>query len=324
MNKEKYEKSVYYGYLIKGQLHQAIDYLKRFPNRKGMVKKYYILMKDGQTPKRNLRLKTYEIIGIYRDYYKKVFWLNEDVKKAETELGESLGKLLFSEKNIGLKDVEDHIQKTVEGEGFHFLGGTTQGYYGPYIWKTTKSKVFDVELPSGTQKYGIDMMDHFLSRSWLDYLSFGKIGTGGWSSSDGKLCMVCPKGLKKLRNLTREARYRFRLNLKHEAQHAYDQKHFPGISSAELEYRAKLVELIYAKDFRTMTKILSEADGTNEANSHAYASFKIKKNLSVKIFQQDEVGDIVSWKTKKGMLWRHASDLLMADNDLMSGKYNKK
>jgi hypothetical protein len=192
MKKEKYERSVYYGYLIKGQLHQAIDYLKRFPSRKGMVRKYYDLFEDDQTPKKTLRLKTYEILGIYRQYYKKVLWLNGDVKKAEAELGDSLRKLL-GEENIIYEDIEDHISQIVECEGFHFLGGTTQGYYGPYIWKTTKSKTFDVQLPSGIQKYNIDMMDHFLSRSWLDYVSFGKIGTGGWSNPDGRQCMVSQK-----------------------------------------------------------------------------------------------------------------------------------
>jgi hypothetical protein len=133
-----------------------------------------------------------------------------------------------------------------------------------------------------------------------------------------------PKGLRKLRNLTKGARYRFRMNLKHEAQHAYDIKHYPGISSAKLEYRAKLVELIYAKDFRTMTKILSEADGSNEANSHAYASFRIKKNLSEKIFQKDEVGDILSWKAQRGMLPTYALELLKADNELLKSNDDKK
>lgn len=36
--------------------------------------------------------------------------------------------------------------------------------------------------------------------------------------------------------------------LKHEAQHTVDMKQFPGITSAEMEYRAKLVELHQSGD----------------------------------------------------------------------------
>ena len=64
--------------------------------------------------------------------------------------------------------------------------------------------------------------------------------------------------------------------LKHEAQHTVDMKQFPGITPAELEYRAKLVELHYASDLGLLQKFLSEADEIRANDSHAVASAKLK------------------------------------------------
>ena len=61
--------------------------------------------------------------------------------------------------------------------------------------------------------------------------------------------------------------------LKHEAQHTVDMKRFPGITPAELEYRAKLVELHYSGDPGLLQKFLigsGRKQGTGD--SHAAAS----------------------------------------------------
>ena len=64
--------------------------------------------------------------------------------------------------------------------------------------------------------------------------------------------------------------------LKHEAQHTVDMKQFPGITPAELEYRAKLVELHYSSDLGLLQKFLSEADESKADDSHAAASARIQ------------------------------------------------
>lgn len=51
--------------------------------------------------------------------------------------------------------------------------------YGPYIWENSERVIYEVEIPSGIQKVAINMMDGFVSRSWLDFISFGQTGTGG-------------------------------------------------------------------------------------------------------------------------------------------------
>ena len=103
----------------------------------------------------------------------------------------------------------------------------------------------------------------------MDYLTFGRFGTGGWASPDGTINCI-------------EQGYdfeseRFRVSLlKHEAQHTVDMNQFPGITPAELEYRAKLVELHYSSDLGLLQEFLSVADERRTGDSHAAASAKIK------------------------------------------------
>ncbi|MGN1016714.1 MAG: hypothetical protein ACI4PL_06930 [Faecousia sp.] len=53
-------------------------------------------------------------------------------------------------------------------------------------------------------------------------------------------------------------------------------KQFPGILPAELEYRAKLVELHYSSDLELLQKFLSAADESRSSDGHAVASARIK------------------------------------------------
>ena len=57
-------------------------------------------------------------------------------------------------------------------------------------------------------------------------------------------------------------------------------KNFPGITPAELEYRAKLVELHYSGDLALLQKFLSEADENRTDDSHAIASARIKSEFA--------------------------------------------
>ena len=107
----------------------------------------------------------------------------------------------------------------------------------------------------------------------MDYLTFGRFGTGGWASPDGTINCV-------------EQAYDFESErflvslLKHEAQHTVDMKQFPGIAPAELEYRAKLVELHYSGNLELLQGFLSAADESRASDAHAAASAKIKLDFA--------------------------------------------
>lgn len=76
----------------------------------------------------------------------------------------------------------ERLQAAFEAEGYHALFGKTQGYYGPYVWRETVPAVYQVELPDGSAEYTVNLLKGFVFRSWMDYLTFGRYGTGGWAS----------------------------------------------------------------------------------------------------------------------------------------------
>ena len=88
-----------------------------------------------------------------------------------------------------------------------------KGIFGPYIWKDTIPTSYQIELPEGVEQYTVNILKGFVFRSWMDYLTFGKYGTGGWASEDGTIQCI-------------ESAYDFESEkftvslLKHEAQHA--------------------------------------------------------------------------------------------------------
>ena len=88
-------------------------------------------------------------------------------------------------------------------------------------------------------------------------------------------------------------------------------KQFPGITPAELEYRAKLVELHYSSDLGLLQKFLSEADESRASDSHAVASARIKLE-----FADTDQTNLSGIQTR-------AQELLHAHTKEMEEKYGK-
>lgn len=190
------------------------------------------------------------------------------------------------------------------------MGGKTSGYYGPYIWKTTETKRYNVELPDGTQEYTVRLLDGFLAKSWLDYLSFGAVSTGGWSDRDGIICCV-----KSSYDVESES---FKVSLlKHEAQHAMDLSKYRNMSPEDLEYRAKLVELIYSSERNLLAQFICEAGTENADNGHSRAAGRLVEGFS-KALCQDR-GELCSLST--GQIQSVAKTLFTKSNDEIRRKY---
>ena len=227
----------------------------------------------------NCEYRTYEIpyilndiLRLYQVYFRDTFYCG----LLETEAADKL--LTQLKALLDMPDAEEallteQLQSAFEAEGYHALFGKTQGYYGPYVWKDTVPAVYSVELPEGTAQYAVNILRGFVFRSWMDYLTFGRFGTGGWASPDGTInCIEQAYDFESERFLVSL--------LKHEAQHTVDMKQFPGITPAELEYRAKLVELHYSGDLGLLQKFLSAADESRPNDSHAIASARLKREFA--------------------------------------------
>ena len=86
-------------------------------------------------------------------------------------------------------------------------------------------------------------------------------------------------------------------------------KKYLGITTEELEYRAKLVELRYSTNPALLQKFFAEAGNERHDDSHALASFKIKES-----FKDIDQNDISAIQKK-------ALDLFFLNNKEMEKKY---
>lgn len=259
-------------FFVNGDIKGAIAYMRSHEEFKDILPAYVAIFEDQKYRTYEIPDNLNNILRLYQIYFRDTFYCGLPEAKAADKLLTGLRELL------NLPDAEEELlTKQLQSEftdaGYHSLFGKTQGYYGPYIWRDTVPTVYRVELPDGTAEYTVNILKGFVFRSWMDYLTFGRYGTGGWASPDGTINCV-----EQAYDFASE---RFLVSLlKHEAQHTVDMQQFPEITPAELEYRAKLVELHYANDLGLLQKFLSEADESKASDSHAIAAARIKREFS--------------------------------------------
>ena len=270
-----YDDTVFLGFLMKGALRPALDYLAQFPEKSAELQRYQRRFEQEQYVANDIDADLTQLLLVFQQYYRDVFYLNLPEPVARQYMQTRFAdRFLTDEEEFGTF-LESRIKKVFEMHGFYYLGGRTSGYFGPYIWKVTTPKLYTVELPEGTQPYRVNLLSDFLSKGWLDYISLGRVGTGGWADEDGILHCVAENY-----DLTSEA---FTVSLlKHEAQHAMDLSRNANLAPIQLEYRAKLVELIYSVARNLLPTFAEEADTSNAANAHGVAAAKIITLFRVK------------------------------------------
>lgn len=270
-----FNSSIYYGHIIKGDLHGALGYIKQFPEQRMLYDRFVSVFEKEQYLSYDVDADLNDILRAYQQYYRDVFYLNIGREQCAERLRDRLAEILgTADEDLSLCDLEQNrLVEVFLRRGLHFLGGKSSGWYGPYVWRTTETVSYDVELPDGIQTYAVKLLNGFISRSWIDYLSFGEIGPGGWADGDG--CINC---VKSAWDLDSES---FQISLlKHEAQHTRDLQIDPHMSSENLEYRAKLVELIYSEERNLLEAFSREADPNDQNNGHAMAAYRIMKGFA--------------------------------------------
>lgn len=273
-----YSKHIFFGYIIKGDLQNAIRYIKQFPECSEIYNRFISVFEKEQYIHYDVDSVPNGILTIYQQYYRDVFYLCMDKQSAENKLRLRLIACLgITDTDTALCDLEQsQLESAFGSKGLHFLGGKTGRYYGPYIWKTTETVSYDVELPDGLQTYTVKLLGGVIARSWTDYISFGEVGTGGWIDDDGIINCV-----KSSYDFDSE---NFKVSLlNHEAQHARDLEEDKNMSSEKLEYRAKLVELIYSRERNLLLQFAREADSSDPGNGHSMAAYRIIEGYKNKL-----------------------------------------
>ena len=288
-------------FFLNGDIKGAIAYMREHEEYKDFLPAYTAIFEDGEYRTFEVPDALNDILRQYQIYYRDVFYCGLPEAEAADKLRTRL-KALLHLPDAGEELLTERLRSAFEAEGYHALFGKTQGYYGPYIWRDTVPTVYRVELPGGTAEYTVNILKGFVFRSWMDYLTFGRFGTGGWASPDGTInCIAQAYDFESERFLVSL--------LKHEAQHAVDMKRFPAITPTELEYRAKLVELHYSGDLGLLQKFVSEADESRADDSHAAASARIRRE-----FADTDPADLSAIRAR-------ALELLEAHTKEMEDKY---
>ncbi len=290
-------------FFLNGDVKGAIAYMREHEEFKDVLPAYTAIFENQEYRTYELPDTLNRILRLYQIYFRDTFYCGlPETTAAEKLLAQLKALLRLPDADEAL--LAGRLQAVFEAEGYHALFGKTQGYYGPYIWRETVPTVYQVELPDGTADYTVNILKGFVFRGWMDYLTFGRYGTGGWASPDGTInCIAQAYDFESERFLVSL--------LKHEAQHTIDMKRFPGITPAELEYRAKLVELHYSGNPGLLQKFLSEADESRTNDSHAAASARIRREFADT--EQTELSRVQS----------RALELLHAHTKELEEKYGK-
>ena len=99
------------------------------------------------------------------------------------------------------------------------------------------------------------------------------------------------------------------------AGHFADYKRFPKLQSADLEYRAKLVELGAADEtLYDLIRFFQQNSAYDPLNGHAYANFCVIRDLSRALFAKDREGDLATWKALPMEDIHRASTTLLFDH----------
>lgn len=309
----------FYAICMQGNVLEAIDYLKSFEHKSedvlALEQKYIhrFVTQDEMIKIESADPWIQEVLQHYITYYIAVL-TNHDGQESEKQLAAGLTKTLGLDESTDLDELEATCERIFSEKGYSFLGGVTKPYRGPYIWKTTRKEDFDVELPCGNQKLTVFFISDFLMLSWLHFATFGKHHAGGWAKEEG----IYYVNARNEEIDTQSADFQVWF-LKHEAQHLRDYAKYPDLDETGLEYRAKLVELIYHEDPHSKLETFINQSRNDKALPHPYAAFLIIHRLSQACWGEEFVDDLEKWRVLDAdTISKAALTLFMEDEQELS------
>jgi hypothetical protein len=214
------------------------------------------------------------VLTQYRRYWTRVMLGAVSATTAEQELALALAKKIrHKDAEPDMDALEPLLKGQLEARGYHALFGVTAPLREFMLWKKQTEEIYPIDLPEGREAVHVVMMDDFISLGWLGYATCDFIHSGGWAT---------PEKLFAVRAAYDPDSEAFKVSyLAHEGQHFSDYRRFPGMEQADLEYRAKLVEI--SKADSTMFDLLAafEADGADSREQpHPWADRQVVNHLA--------------------------------------------
>lgn len=254
------------------------------------------------------------LLKIYRDYWRASFL--DSAQRYDTLLKKHLVRFLSRNykpaKKLSLSSDEDTMERALKGYvqsfGFHTAGyGRTGKLRDLLVWKREKDTTYTFMVKDEKISARVIFMEDFITLGWEEYATLDKLYPGGWATREALYCV------KKAYDLKSES---FLISyLAHEGRHFSDYKLFPSLSSADLEYRAKLTELSIANTtLYQLIEFFIQNANYNSDNGHQVANYCAIRDLSKKLFNTEFEKDIASWKKLTPEAIHTASDNVLQEN----------
>lgn len=205
-----------------------------------------------------------DLLGAYRAYWSTRLLGRGSEEDGEAQLSAALGALV-PQAAPTLEARAEAIGAALTARGHHSIEGITAPYWELMVWDDEDRRQYEVALPEATIGVDVVLLDGWLSRGWTAWATCERSMTGGWVGERELYCMADAYDLDS---------ETFRVSyLAHEAQHFVDRAAWPALEQAELEYRAKLVELALAETSGEALRASFAANaGRDRASPHGFAN----------------------------------------------------
>jgi hypothetical protein len=255
------------------------------------------------------------VVSAYRKYWILVLTGEVSNQEGEALLEASLQQVLsgqgeseFSSHQTGVFEL---VGELFDETGLHFLDTPAPPLRDLFLWETEENTSYTVSLTDRTQKVRVTFMAGLYSVGWKQFATLGLVSTTGWVEGER---LYCVEGAYDRESENFEVSY-----LKHESRHLADFELFPELKSTDLEYRAKLTELVFAST--SLMRLLDDftnKSALNPDSPHAYANYRVTRDVYREISGAPFPESGNPWQQVSGQsVSAAASDLLQRNTDLL-------
>ena len=229
----------------------------------------------------------------YQEYWRDAMLDPGQRDRLEKALASDIIKILRAEGiggwgGLSSSNYKNHLSKAFEKRGYYGIFGRTVPLLEFMVWKKNGKKIHKVELTDGVYEFEVNYLNDFVSMGWASFATFGGPATGGWATKEG-LFVVTPRW-----ELDSEA---FKVSyFMHEGRHFADYKKYPNLEQPDLEYRAKLTELVYAVEDRMRVLTLFTRHAAKIDNApHPLANWHVINDLTRELLDGNWPDDPEIW-----------------------------
>jgi len=258
------------------------------------------------------------ITSAYRQYWTQALMGDEPTEQETQNLEASLSAILAAANEAGPAiegtDTYQRMGHVLGRKGYGFLETFAAPLRDLFLWKNEEIRKYSVRLTDRTTNVNVVFMNEIFSLGWKEYATLGLVSTTGWVENGQLYCVAWAYDRS---SETFEVSY-----LKHESRHLADFNDFPGLSSSELEYRAKLTELSFAsKTLHRLLNDFTQKSANNPESPHAFANFRVTRTLHRELYDEPfpESGDPWAWLSTQRVN-RTARSLLQKNSEILQAK----